>query len=52
MAVIEGVKDVVLLVAVGFLLLSVACFLYVWWAMRKEERRAYSYEPLEPEDED
>jgi hypothetical protein len=52
MAVIEGVRDIVLLGAAGFLLLAVACFLYVWWAIYREDYRSHSYEPLEPEDED
>jgi hypothetical protein len=52
MAVIEGVNDTLLYVVMGLLLFAVACFLYAWYAMHREERRYHSYEPLEPEDED
>jgi hypothetical protein len=31
---------------------AVACFLYAWYAMHREENRGYSYEPLRPKEDD
>ena len=50
MAVME--RDTVLLIAAALLLVAVACFLYAWYAMHREESRGQSYEPLRPKEDD
>jgi len=50
MAVME--RDTVLLIAAALLLVAVACFLYAWYAMHREESRGHSYEPLRPKEDD
>lgn len=51
MAVVGRISDTTLyLVIAGLFLLAVVCFLYAGWQVRKESR-AFSYEPLKPEDE-
>ena len=48
---IAGFAETYLLALVGLLLFSVVCLLYAWWMMVREENRAHSYKPLEPEEE-